>query len=282
MGPTCITKRRWVALAAAGALAASMASGAAAATGKTFYDGTGDVAGAPDIGKVTISQDDDVLTVEADVANAPLLSPGTVVFALNTDNNPATGDLDGADYVLAADLKDLSGSVQRWNGKAYVNAKKVADPSRTLIGGKTVGFMFNLANFGWPKRIGLSMAVFRGAVSDGVLDRAPDKGAWTFDVRPAMDSLDLDFTPERPHAGAVFSYANQSAKLLLSDKTTVTPRTLSCTAHLAGAVLTGIGRSGACRWRIPAGTTGKLLTVDASVDYGGSEADFGTWKFRVG
>jgi hypothetical protein len=59
------------------------------------------------------------------------------------------------------------------------------------------------------------MAVFRSAVSDGVLDRAPDKGAWTFDVRRAMDSLDLDFTPGRPRAGAVFSYANRSAKLLL-------------------------------------------------------------------
>jgi hypothetical protein len=109
-----------------------------------------------------------VLTVEADVANAPLLSPGTVVFALNTDDNLATGDLDGADYVLVADLKDWNGSVQRWNGKAYVNAKKVAG-----------------------------------------------KGAWTFDVRRAMDSLDLDFTPGRPRAGAVFSYANRSAKLLL-------------------------------------------------------------------
>jgi len=68
----------------------------------------------------------------------------------------------------------------------------------------------------------------------------------------------------------------------VSGKTTVTPHTLSCTAHLAGAVLTGIGRSGACRWRIPAGTTGKLLMVDASVDYDDSQADFGTWKLRVG
>jgi len=142
--------------------------------------------------------------------------------------------------------------------------------------------MFNLANFGWPKRIGLSMTVFRSAISDNLADRTPDKGAWAFDVRPAMDSLDLSFTPDRPHAGAVFAYANKSAKLTLTDKTTIMPRTFSCSAHLAGAPLTGLGRSNACRWQIPTGATGKLLTIDATVDYGGSRVDFGTWKFRVG
>ena len=282
MGSKRITPRRMAALAATLVLAATAASGAAAATGKTFHDETGEVAGAPDIGKVTISQDGEVLTVQADVTNAPLLRPGTAVFELNTDRNLATGDLDGADYVLMFDLKTWSGSVERWNGKRYVPAKKVSDPSRTLIGGKSVGFMFNLANFGSPKQIGLSMAVFRGAISDGIGDRAPNHGAWTFDVRPAMDSLDLTFTPNRPHAGAVFAYANRSAKLTLTDKATVMPRTLSCTAHLAGAMLPGIGRSNACRWQIPAGATGKLLTIDAAVDYGGSQADFGTWKFWVG
>ena len=104
MKPTSTVARRAAAVAAGIALAAA-ASGAFAATGKTFHDRTGETAGAPDIGNVTISQDGDVLTVEADVTNGPLLSAGTAVFELNTDGNLATGDLDGADYVLVLDLK---------------------------------------------------------------------------------------------------------------------------------------------------------------------------------
>jgi hypothetical protein len=262
-------------------LAAAAAPVAFASGVETFHDGSGEVAGAPDIGKVTVSQDNETLDVEADVANLPLMSEGTALFALDTDGDSTTGDFGGADYLLSFDLKTWAGAVERWNGSTYVAAKKARDPSRTLINGKSIGFMFDLANFGWPKRVGLSLYVLRGTVDDKLIDRAPDSGEWTFDVRPALETLDLTFAPTRPHAGAVFAYADGSARLALSDKRTVLPRTLSCTAHLAGAQLVGLGRSDACRWRIPPGSVGKLLTIHATVGYGGSQVDFGTWKFRV-
>src|SRR5262249_7102482 len=146
------------------------------------------------------------------------------------------------DYVLLFDLATWAGSVERWNGSRYVPAKKVRDPAQTVLGGGSIGFKFSLANFGWPKQIQLSVVVFRGSVEDDLIDRAPDSGAWSFAVAPAMETLDLDFAPTRPHAGAVFAYTEGSAELALSDKTTVAPRTLSCSARLAGVRLTGLGR----------------------------------------
>jgi hypothetical protein len=162
-----------------------------------------------------------------------------------------------------------------------VTVKKMTDPSQTLINARSIGFAFDLANFGWPKQIGLSVLVFRGAVGDKLFDRAPDAGEWPFAVTPGMATLDLTFAPTRPHAGAVFGYTAGSARLGLTDKTTVAPRTLSCTAHLGGVRLAGLGRADSCRWQIPAGAAGKLLTVDAAAGYGGSSSDFGTWRFRV-
>jgi hypothetical protein len=272
-------------LAVAGLAFAAFAASAAPASAArvvTFHDATGEVAGAPDIGKVTITQDEDVLTVEAAVSDLPQLGDeGTALFELNTDGDATTGSLDGADYILLFDLKTWQGAVQRWNGSKYVDAKKSTDPSRTLISGSSVGFMFNLANFGWPKQIQLGVVVVRGAVADGLLDRAPDTGAWPFAVTPTMQTLDLDFTQTRPHVGSVFGYSAGSAKLALSDKTTVAPRTLSCTAHLGGVQLSGLGRKDSCRWMIPAGSAGKLLTVDATARYDGMTDDFGSWKFRV-
>jgi hypothetical protein len=272
---------RCVVAAAALSLAAGMAPSAPAAGVRTFHDSVGEIAGAPDIGKVTVTQDNETLDVQADVANLPLLSKGTALFALNTDGDTTTGDFGGADYLLLFDLKTWAGGVERWNGTRYVGAKKVHDPSRTLIGGKSIGFMFDLANFAWPKRISLSMIVVRGAVEDGLVDHAPNSGAWAFDVRPALETLDLGFAPTRPHAGAVFGYSDRSARIGLSDKTTAVPRTLSCTARLAGAQLVGLGRRDSCRWQVPKGSTGKLLTIDATVSYAGTQVEFGTWKFRV-
>jgi hypothetical protein len=271
----------WLPSVAALALAASAATAASAARVRTFHDGAGEIAGAPDIGKVTVTQDDDVLTVDAAVTDLPLFKEGTALFELNTDDDAATGDLGGADYVLFFDLKTWAGSVERWNGSRYVPAKKVSDPAQTVLGGGSIGFKFSLANFGWPKQIKLSVIVARGSVQDGLLDRAPDAGGWSFSVTPAMETLDLDFAPTPPHSGAVFAYTAGSAELALSDKTTVAPRTLSCSARLAGARLIGLGRGDSCRWRIPAGSAGKLLTVDATAAYAGSSSDFGTWKFRV-
>ena len=148
----------------------------------TFSDSVGEQAGAPDISTVTVSLDGGVLTVEATVAGMPeLMSPGSLMFLLNTDSNTATGEYRGADYVLFANLGTLESTVLRWNGSDYVSAEKVAEPSRILIG-TSAGFMINLANLGSPKHIEFLMTVLKGPTEGGLLDVAPDSGLWAFDV----------------------------------------------------------------------------------------------------
>jgi hypothetical protein len=152
----------------------------------TFQDSVGEVAGGPDISAVTVSLDGAVLTVDATVAGMPeVMSDGEVMFLLNTDGNSTTGSLNGADYVLFLDMKTLEGSVLHWNGSDYVDADKVADPSRTMIGGGGAGFMFNLANLGSPTHIDFAMAVLKGSTDSGLMDVAPDSGLWGFDTTVA-------------------------------------------------------------------------------------------------
>ena len=109
-------------------IVASLASAAPVAqstTIATFSDSVGEQAGAPDISTVTVSLDGAVLTVEAQVADMPeLMSEGGLMFLLNTDNNRATGEYVGADYVLFTDLGSMESAVLRWNGSDYVAGRE--------------------------------------------------------------------------------------------------------------------------------------------------------------
>ncbi len=271
--------------AAVGVVVACGVAGApatnAAPPAKSFVDRSGELVGAPDIGKLTAVQHGQVLTVEADVRQLPkpLAETGTVVFGLDTDGNRETGAFRGAEYVLRMDIKQRRGETLRWNGREYVLAKKVAAPNRLLIGDAGVGFSFNLANFGWPKRIGLTLLAVRGPADSVLRDWAPGTGLWPLAIRPAMKELNLTFVPGRPRAGDAF--AARRPRLRLTDGSRVVPGTLSCKARLDGAPLEQLGSGRLCRWQIPPGSAGKLLVLSATAAFGGESSEFGDWKFRV-
>ena len=176
-------------IAASAAVAGILISSAAAvpngsrSTIATFSDSVGEVAGGPDISTVTVSLEGDVLTVMGQVASMPeLTTPGAVMFLLNTDSNSTTGGMQGADFVIVFDTETIDSAVLQWNGSDYVDAAKVADPSRMVIGSGQAGFMFNLANFGSPKHVEFAMAVVKGAGDGSLIDLAPDSGLWPFDA----------------------------------------------------------------------------------------------------
>jgi hypothetical protein len=252
----------------------------AATTGRTFFDTRNETPGAPDIRKVTVSQEGDILDVHASVVGMPLLAPGMCGFALDTDGNPATGSIAGAEYFVAFDLKTFQGDVLRWNGTRYVNAKKLADPSSSVVGAGDCGFTFNLANFRWPKAIGLKMAVSSGSGSSALNDVAPNDGEWLFPVVQQPESLELSFEPKRPVRGTTFGATTPS--LTLTDKTVVTPSRVTCRATVDGVDLPSAGGAGACRWRIPADAAGKQLVVTATAGYRGRRTSYDPWKFRIG
>jgi len=94
-----------------------------------------------------------------------------------------------------------------------------------------------------------------------------------------MKDFDLTFAPPEPRAGAMF--AASTPTLTLYDETNVVPENVTCTAFLGTARLSGVGRVGACRWRIPTGSAGKRFVVTATVVYRDESSDFMPWKFRV-
>ncbi len=253
---------------------------ASATAGRTFYDARNETPGAPDIRKVTVSQEGDVLQVDAEIVGLPIVSPGQCDFALDTDGDPTTGSIAGAEYLLMFDLKTFQGNVLHWNGTRYVGAKKVADPSRTLVGKDSCGLMFNLANFGWPETISLTTLVVGGSGPGAPNDVAPDSGEWRFPIVQQPDSLGFTFEPARPVSGTTF--AATAPSLTLTDKTTAKPSRVTCEATIAGSELPAAGSPGACRWQIPADAAGEQLVLTATASYRGTKITYDPWKFRVG
>lgn len=256
----------------------------------TFSDSLGEVAGAPDIGKVTVSVDGQVLTIEAQIANMPeVMSEGIVGFLLNTDSNAATGSLSGADYIVGLDVKTLSGSVLHWNGTEYVQAEKVADPSRNLIGGGTAGLMFNLANFGSPTHIEFAVLVSRGPSDSGLIDVAPDAGLWAFDttatptptptptpapavVKPVFGTVTM--VPAKPVAGKKLVFT-----LAVKRSDTGAPLTtgrMVCDPSVAGVVIkhaeSFTGGTAKLTFLVPKTAKGKLLKVKIKIVNGTQSA----------
>ena len=261
------------------AVSAAAMSAVLAGPSTTFSDSRGELAGAPDIGKVTsLAQGRGADPRRRGGEDARSVSEGTTLFALNTDGDRTTGSLHGADYLLFFDIKDMQGSVMRWNGSDYVAAHKVADPSRTLIGGSSAGFMFNLANLGSPKRIEFMMMVVRGSVDSGLLDTAPDTGLWAFDtttptptpvvLKPVFGAAKT--VPAAPVAGkkVVFTLAvNRS-----DTGAPLTTGTMICDPSVAGKVLrhansftNGTARSA---FVVPKTAKGKQLKVNVTIKAG--------------
>ena len=272
---------RALAACAFAALLLAPIGAAAAPSVKTFTDAANEHKGAPDIRKVSISQSGAVLTISAEVTRMPkLMSAGFVSFALNTDGNVSTGSIRGGDYVVYVDLSTGQAIVEKWNGTKYVATRKVASPARTLVGTTGCGLEFNLANFGWPKTIGFALVVGKvTGASSALTDTAPNKGLWTFNVTPQIAGFNFDFTPGAPKAGGVF--AAVSPTLTLTDHAKSTPASTTCSAKLAGNILTPIGAAGSCRWRIPALAMGEKLVITPTVTYQGRKVSFAPYSFKV-
>jgi hypothetical protein len=272
---------RFLVAGALAALAFAPLGAAASPAVKTFTDASNEHKGAPDIRKVSIYQSGDVLNISAQVANMPkLMSAGFVSFTLNTDGNAKTGSIRGGDYVVYVDLSTGSAIFEKWNGKKYAATKKIASPTKTLVGKTGCGIEFNLANFGWPKTVGFALVVGKvTGASSALTDTAPDKGLWTYAVTQQIAGFNFDFTPGAPKAGSVFSAI--SPTLTLSDNSKVTPTTTRCSAKLAGNVLAPIGGAGSCRWKIPALAAGAKLVITPTVTYQGQRVSFDAYSFKV-
>jgi hypothetical protein len=146
---------------------------------QTFTDPTGDSGNAPDIGNMTVSNDDNgLVTFQIAIPNRANLDSAQdlVLIGLDTDLNASTGQ-QGIDYLLGAG--GGSWDLLSWNGSSFVPA-----PSSTFSATEDVQSLTFTGN-----RSDLSSTngfnFFVASTGDGgatVGDTAPDSGLYTFQL----------------------------------------------------------------------------------------------------
>jgi hypothetical protein len=118
------------------------------------------------------------------VTTAAALQPTSYLYAyLNTDMNPATGSLSGADYLLAYEQHSdgWGWAIMKWSGSDWVMTGQT--PTMYMNrSGNTLTWNFAASDVGVSS--GFTFYVVAGAVdaSDSVVarDYAPDNGMWAY------------------------------------------------------------------------------------------------------
>jgi hypothetical protein len=270
--------------AAAGAVSATPAANTA-----TFEDSTSERAGAPDITKVVVSNNDaGVISFAINVTGHGALTEDMIVeIVVDTDNNPATGDqnLDnlGGDYAI--ELFGGTANLYRWDGTTY--SRRGADPpqSSLIFSGLTV--RINAAELGNTTRFNFNTFVATGVIVDrntgdvdfskAVADFAPDlgHGMWNYTVRIGALRLGVksfSLNPRRPQAGRTLT-ANMVATR--SDTgATLAGGQVSCTATVAGKRLAArvhrfSGTRARCAWQVPTSARGQKIRGTITVVFEG-------------
>jgi hypothetical protein len=254
-----------------------------------FQDSVGDAPASADIATVLLSNDNAGFVSFQVVFAGKATRNVTVLAHLDTDQNASTGSraLFGADYEVAA--SDLSSggssfSLRRWNGKAFKEFYSVP-PDIGLKGGVlTFAFDSSDLHLGPTRAFNFGLATQRTS-SSVMLDQAPDAGKtpWSFQVKTTavrLSVVGLSRTPATPRAGHVFV-----ASMIVKPSAAVADLVFriqgpTCTARIAHKSLQDHdssvdGSAGSqkvaarCRWRIPSGTSGKLLRGSVKVTFMG-------------
>jgi hypothetical protein len=265
------------------------AAGAPAANTATFEDSTGEIAGAPDITTVVVSNNDaGVITFKINVPGRGALTEDMIVeIIIDSDNNPATGDPEpanqGADYAI--ELFGGNANLFRWDGTTY--SRRGADPpqSSLIFSGLTV--RINAADLGNTTRFNFNTFVATGVVVDrntgdvdfskALADFAPDlgHGLWNYTVRVGQLRLGVksfSLSPRRPQAGRTFTASMVATR---SDTgATLAGGQVSCTAtaggkRLAARVHAFSGNRARCAWQVPAAARGQKLRGTITVVFEG-------------
>jgi hypothetical protein len=271
-----------------------MSAGATTANGSspslgaavTFTDPAGDSNGAPDITTVAIGDDFETgtITLAVKAPGGPQTSDSVLNVWFDVDKNPATGDQNGNEFITAVDMVGHWG-FWHWNGSDWESA---LSPTVHLgKDGETQVWSFNKTDLGGTA--GFATYVV-GAVRGGGRDRAPDAGAWTYDLATEPPPPDLGTpmignpftTPLNPIAGRRFTV---SFWVTWSETTeAVTSGTMICNPTVAGKTLRHVEsfKNGQARlsFTIPKSAKGKLLKVKLTISSGDRSATR-VAKFRV-
>jgi hypothetical protein len=232
--------------------------------GQTYVDSVQENPAALDISRVVVDNDNDgSITVMVMFQSLSKLPPDTdLVFLLDTDQNRATGDVNGAEYEIWSYGEDNTYEFLHWNGTSWDNAGELTINNVPILG---VWILLKSSQIGGVNAFNFAAATVRGPGDAPILDVAPDSGTWTYQLefRPVITSVVKQFRPVQPSAGRVFT---AGARVTLDTGETVAATGVNCTAQLAGKTLHGTG-AGGCRFRIPKDAKGKRLVITLTASY---------------
>lgn len=278
---------------ASGALSGTAAPTLAAANSTTYQDSSGENPAAPDITTLTVSNNDaGLISFRINVPNRPAFGRDMLILLfVDTDNNPATGDLEslGADYVIQVFLGEAA--LFRWDGTDFT--RRPGDPAATsLIFAYQDGVTVTIsgAELGNTKRFGFATIVISGAVIDettgdvdftnAVSDVAPASGSglYAYEVKitpPTLVVKKLTTTPAAPSAGKPFTMRLVAARsdtgaVIQNGKVTCVGRVGS--ARLKARFQRVAGGAAVCTWQIPPKAKGKTFRGSVSVVFEGLTA----------
>jgi hypothetical protein len=257
-------------------LPASALGGAARVTtnSQTYTDSVGEDAQAPDITSVAVSNDDaGLITFKVNISNRPALTQDMLLqIALDTDNNPATGDPDGLGSEYLLNLVPGEVELGKWNGSQYMTTPSTSVTFAYDATGATIHV--SQADLGGTKLLNFNAVVVSGIVFDATgnpdftnahADFAPDAGhgAFNYQVITKLTVKVTTFTvaPKPAKAGKAFS-----AALAATESDTngpVTKGTITCAATIAGKKIPATHRLAngiaTCQWKLPKTSKHKTL-----------------------
>ena len=204
-------------------------------------DPIGDAGAAPDIAMVVIGAPEDVpagtVVVGLAIENFPPTGDGSVTLWLDTDENASTGSPTGNEYAFVFDnVGGYSWGFQRWNGTTF---EPVSPPAtmQVIIDDGVAAAVFNKADIGRPDAVRVYVVGVSMTSPISGIDRAPDSGSWTVDLKPTPRPVIGKPTaiPAAPIAGKRFTV---SFRVTTSDSgKPLTKGTMTCDPSIAGKVL---------------------------------------------
>ena len=270
--------RKLLALGVPLALATALAVTPGAGAARSFTDPLSDSVRGPDIHNVRVGHDalDGRLVVWVQVANRPdgLLVGEILILFLDTDQNAATGDVDGADYSLLVGQAGV-GAV-RWSGSGWVAATAASLQARLVKSALSYRVSVAPSDLGGFGGFNFFLVGFDETGFAESTDLAPNQGTWSYAAAPA--ALELSTTgfvlaPAAPVAGKSMS---ATVRLIRRDTfDPVTSGSVRCTLRVGtrtvAARSSGFARGAAvCRWTVPSLAKGRRATGTVAVTYRGA------------
>lgn len=270
--------RKLLALGVPLALAAALAFTPGASAARSFTDPLSDSVQGPDIHNVRVGQDalDGRLVVWVQVANRPegLLRGEILILFLDTDQNPATGDVDGADYSLL--VGEVGAGAVRWDGSGWVRTTVASLQARFVKSALSYRLAVAPSDLGGVGGFNFFLVGFDETGVGESTDLAPNHGTWSYAAAPA--ALELSTTgfvlaPAAPVAGKSLS---ATVRLIRRDTfDPVTTGTVRCTLSIGTRTVASrasafSGGAARCKWTVPRSAKGTQLTGAVTVTYKGA------------